>query len=946
MSTVRRAASVGSALSIILLTMCLGATPSYGQGILLGAAAVPGSGPSSLYRINPGTGAATLIGAIGFNGVTGLAFLPDGRLVASALGDGLFVPQTAILIQINPFDGTGTLIGKIDDNTVSGCGRMPDITYDATTGKLYGYGDFCVIDDSFYSINTTTGAGTLIGQTGFSAAGNGLAWEPSSNTIFATPSDDASLVTINPTTGVATEIPASVGNVGFTNALAFDPVSGNLFGSSSGNLHTINTTTGVTASVGVSQTGLDALIFSPLFVAADPNEPNNTFATATPITCNSTVTNAQISPLNDVDFYQVTVQEGTLLSVDIDAGILGSTLDTQIRVFTSGGSPVTPISDDNEAYGELSSFDSFLAVRLSAGTYLIGVDSFNDDSFNGSGGSTTGPYNMTVTCTQRIGAVVDNSSGTVTTFDADNDTILGSLTLGAINTEGDVVITPDRTRAFVTDFNSELYAIDITTVPPSLAGGTNPIPISNFGEDIALSADGKFLVTCDGAIPEPVSVVDIASQTEVHTLTLSGGEACNTVDTCMDGSVLVGSYIDGDVRRLTISGTGVLTDTGDSLTDTDGPNNVYCSPTSASGIVVNSDGVNIQSFKIPGLTAGDTRALSSGGAGNSGVIDAPRSRVLVRSNVGTDVVDVFSFNPTTDALGATPSLSIPITTAGNTYFGMEQMALHPSGVKLYVSAPTSLDIYNSNTGALITSITDPGFSQLTGVAISQCGNGVLDPGEQCDDGNLVDGDCCNALCQFETAGSPCDDGEPCTVDACNASGVCVGIPHSACLTGASDSFQVKLPGGAKNQIKWKLSKGQAFTQADLGDPTTTTTYRLCVYDTTTGVASLKTSLVIPPNATTWHSKDPKGLAYVDKAGAQDGVTKAQLKTGPAGKTKVQLSAKGTSLPAITPFSGTELYDKDPKVTVQLLNSATSTCWSTDFTNAKKNTATSFSAKAP
>jgi cysteine-rich repeat protein len=33
--------------------------------------------------------------------------------------------------------------------------------------------------------------------------------------------------------------------------------------------------------------------------------------------------------------------------------------------------------------------------------------------------------------------------------------------------------------------------------------------------------------------------------------------------------------------------------------------------------------------------------------------------------------------------------------------------------------------------------------------LETCGNGILDPGEQCDDGNLVDGDGCSATCQSE-----------------------------------------------------------------------------------------------------------------------------------------------------------------------------------------------------
>jgi cysteine-rich repeat protein len=55
-----------------------------------------------------------------------------------------------------------------------------------------------------------------------------------------------------------------------------------------------------------------------------------------------------------------------------------------------------------------------------------------------------------------------------------------------------------------------------------------------------------------------------------------------------------------------------------------------------------------------------------------------------------------------------------------------------------------------------------------------CGNGVLTAGEQCDDGNTLDGDCCSSHCQFEPTGNLCDDGNDCTVaDEC-INGVCVG----------------------------------------------------------------------------------------------------------------------------------------------------------------------------
>ena len=59
-----------------------------------------------------------------------------------------------------------------------------------------------------------------------------------------------------------------------------------------------------------------------------------------------------------------------------------------------------------------------------------------------------------------------------------------------------------------------------------------------------------------------------------------------------------------------------------------------------------------------------------------------------------------------------------------------------------------------------------------------CGDGTLDAGEQCDDGNHVDGDGCSATCHTEgqstcgnsivEAGEVCDDGNTTGADGCSA----------------------------------------------------------------------------------------------------------------------------------------------------------------------------------
>ena len=56
---------------------------------------------------------------------------------------------------------------------------------------------------------------------------------------------------------------------------------------------------------------------------------------------------------------------------------------------------------------------------------------------------------------------------------------------------------------------------------------------------------------------------------------------------------------------------------------------------------------------------------------------------------------------------------------------------------------------------------------------NKCGNGLLDAGEDCDDGNHEDGDCCSGTCTAET-GNICSAASPqCTVATCDSSGTCV-----------------------------------------------------------------------------------------------------------------------------------------------------------------------------
>jgi len=327
-----------------------------------------------------------------------------------------------------------------------------------------------------------------------------------------------------------------------------------------------------------------------------------------------------------------------------------------------------------------------------------------------------------------LGMVADNATHSVIVFDADTDTVLGTVALPSPNVvTGDCSITPDQTRGFVTDFTSRIHVIDLTASPPSLAGGPNPIPISNFGEDTSISPDGQFLVVCDGGVPQPISVIDIATQAEVSTFSLPSD--CNSVEVCSDRSVLATSSRTGGVYRLTIDHAGTLTDTGEVLFGDWTPNNVVCAPGGTSGYVVLGFQAQIRSFTIP-ISPTDFSVLS--GFGISGLVNPRGDRAYVRTvgNLTDKYVDVFGYDSTTGALDAIPLFTIP-TIASPRFFGMDQMAIHPDGSKLYVSRPQALNVYDASNGNLLTTIQLPGAS-ATGVCLASnrspdCTNATASP---------------------------------------------------------------------------------------------------------------------------------------------------------------------------------------------------------------------------
>ncbi len=202
---------------------------------------------------------------------------------------------------------------------------------------------------------------------------------------------------------------------------------------------------------------------------------------------------------------------------------------------------------------------------------------------------------------------------------------------------------------------------------------------------------------------------------------------------------------------------------------------------------------------------------------------------------------------------------------------------------------------------------------------SDCGNSIVEQGEECDDGNVVLGDGCGAHC--------------------NLTGSCSGTPESGCRHGASSSLLLKddtknPASNAKDQGQYQLKKGDATSLEDFKNPVgAAATYSWCVYDA--GQLILGKDI---PAGSGWAQKGTTGFGF---KGDADGVTLIGLKAGGAGKSQIKVQAKSKA----GDFASPTLPLTEP-VTAQFVidDHVTPICFESTFGTATKNTASQYNAK--
>jgi cysteine-rich repeat protein len=236
----------------------------------------------------------------------------------------------------------------------------------------------------------------------------------------------------------------------------------------------------------------------------------------------------------------------------------------------------------------------------------------------------------------------------------------------------------------------------------------------------------------------------------------------------------------------------------------------------------------------------------------------------------------------------------------------------------------------------------------TSAPVGACGDGVVQAGEQCDDGsaNGTAGDCCSATCEFVAAGAPCaDDGSACTSDVCDGAGACTHpVPAFA---GCEDAraggavLRMKLGRTAKkDSLVWTWTG--ALASGDLGDPRGGTGYTLCVMETAADALGLVVDARAPAGGTCagrpcW-SAVAGGYDYRNRAPLAGALARATLRPRAGDRGTLRVVGKGAAIAMPARALGAP-------VLVRFQRDDAPVCWEATFPTPSRNDARAFRARS-
>jgi cysteine-rich repeat protein len=472
--------------------------------------------------------------------------------------------------------------------------------------------------------------------------------------------------------------------------------------------------------------------------------------------------------------------------------------------------------------------------------------------------------------------------------------------------------------------------------PTPAAGDEFGASVSVGGGNIAVGAPFDDTVAADAGA---AYVFDGATGALLHTLLVPGSGTnyqCGRAVATLGGDVLVmcgGVYrFDGTTGALLqhytatgcLGGRGLATIAGDVLSA--GYDGTICRFDGASGAVVQTyvDPEPGLSGEFGGSIGVDGNAIVVGGQffsghresvyvfdGTTGVLDqtirGPEYGSPYNAGFGTSVAAVGG------VLVGSGWNSARFYDGGPYAFLGE---FRPDNLGVDASRATVTAVFGTSF-ALWTDTIKPNVGRGSVTLLDACGNGLLSPAEQCDDGNTTGGDGCSATCRLE--GCPPTLALPLACHSTLGGSSTVSVQkRSLGIWGVND-----------DRFVWKWKGASALT--DFGNPTANTSYQLCFYDDLFGTPDLQFDVAIPAGGVCagkpcWQAKGTSGFAYADPNLTPSGIEKATIRAKAGGKAQIAVSGRGGRLALPSVAGPNEIFPFNFGWAVVMVDNDSGQCW--------------------